>query len=103
MARVLKESLRRNDIIARFGGEEFIALLPNTNKKEAIEVANSLNQRISGSAFSQSELPLTITLGVAESDNSKENDSTLKMIKRADKALYKGKENGRNQAVMSTQ
>ena len=94
IANILSQTIRKHDIIARFGGEEFIIILPNTAINEALAVAEKLRARISKEKFSHFNLTLTITLGVAE--RHKENDNALKIVKRADKALYKGKDEGRN-------
>ncbi|WP_031215259.1 GGDEF domain-containing protein [Marinomonas profundimaris] len=94
VAKVLSSALRKHDIIARFGGEEFIIVLPSTTKKEAQLIAEDLNYLITQGKFSEFSLPLTITLGVTSS--REQHDNTLDMIKRADKALYRGKDNGRN-------
>ncbi|MGJ8647983.1 GGDEF domain-containing protein [Marinomonas colpomeniae] len=99
VANILKNALRKNDIIARFGGEEFIAILPKTSKIEAITIAETLRRKVSENTYSELELPLTITLGLTES--KPENETTLKIIKRADKALYKGKNKGRNRVELS--
>ncbi|MEP3349886.1 MAG: GGDEF domain-containing protein [Marinomonas sp.] len=99
VASTLKESLRESDIIARFGGEEFIIVLPNTPKIEATVIAENIRQTISEGVYSSLKLPLTITLGLTET--SQENDLILKVIKRADKALYRGKDKGRNRLEWS--
>lgn len=99
VANVLSNALRKHDIIARFGGEEFIIILPETSKKEAQLIAEDLKYLIAQDKFSQFSLPLTITLGVTS--NHEQRDNTLDMIKRADKALYRGKDKGRNRVELS--
>jgi diguanylate cyclase (GGDEF)-like protein len=99
VATSLKNTLRKNDIIARFGGEEFIIVLPNTTKTETTTIAEHIRNTISQGVFSPFKLSLTITLGLTET--IEENDTILKMIKRADKALYKGKDKGRNRLEWS--
>ena len=99
IANLLSHNLRKEDIIARFGGEEFIVILPNTALDEALSIAEKLRKRIESEKFSNFNLPLTITLGI--SVHHKENDNALKMIKRADKALYRGKDKGRNRVEPS--
>ncbi|MGO2512078.1 GGDEF domain-containing protein [Marinomonas polaris] len=94
IANTLSQAIRKNDIIARFGGEEFIIILPNTPKNETVAIAEKLKVLISNQKFSSFNLSLTITQGLTE--YNKNNDNALKMIKRADKALYKGKDKGRN-------
>ncbi|GGN35468.1 MULTISPECIES: GGDEF domain-containing protein [Marinomonas] len=96
---LLKSNLKNKDFIARFGGEEFIIILPNTSQGDAALIAEKLRNLVSKEAFSDFKLPLTITLGIAEYNDH--NDNTLSIIKRADKALYKGKENGRNRVELS--
>jgi diguanylate cyclase (GGDEF)-like protein len=99
VAEILKNTLRKNDIIARFGGEEFIIVLPRTSKKEAATIAENIRYTIDQGRFSSFELPLTITLGMTVT--VEKNDTILKIIKRADKALYKGKDKGRNRVELS--
>lgn len=99
IGQLLKRNLRHQDIIARFGGEEFIIILPNTKKDEAALIAENLKASVSKETFSDFQLAFTITLGVTEYE--RHNDNALNMTKRADKALYKGKENGRNRVELS--
>lgn len=100
VAQVLKNALKRPiDVIARYGGEEFVVLLPETDLIGATHVAdrliNAINQANMTHAYSACADHVTVSVGVAQ---SRENDSTQDMIKRADTALYKAKELGRNQA-----
>ena len=99
IANTLSQAIRKNDIIARFGGEEFIIILPNTPKNETVAIAEKLKVLISNQKFSSFNLSLTITQGLTE--YNKNNDNALKMIKRADKALYRGKDKGRNCVELS--
>jgi len=93
---LLKEQNRTEDIVARIGGEEFVILLDHCSAIEAIEKAQSIRKRTE--ALHPSGIPITISIGVAELSPKGEKLSTL--IKRADKALYHAKNNGRNQVVM---
>lgn len=92
-ARIVQESLRNYDIFARWGGEEFIILLPETGKSEAFLVAERLRMKIEFFDFPKS-IKITASFGVSElSQNDKDiND----LIKRTDKALYLAKNTGRN-------
>lgn len=94
MAELLGKNINNGHFLARFGGEEFIIILPHTGLDAAQHIAEQLRQAIENHKFSEFNLSLTITLGLASLH--KENDNALKLIKRADKALYKGKNNGRN-------
>ncbi|MFH1452090.1 MAG: GGDEF domain-containing protein [archaeon] len=92
LAKTLSGVLRKYDILARFGGEEFFVLLPSTSLSRAKRVA----ERLRLSLFKNKKLKkykVTISLGVSE---YRAKDSIAKMIKRADKALYVAKKSGRN-------
>lgn len=92
LAGVLQEELRKYDVLARFGGEEFFVLLPNTNLKKATMVAERLRRNLWKNKKLE-KYKVTISLGVTEYKNK---DSMNKMIQRADSALYTSKKNGRN-------
>ncbi|WP_298939370.1 diguanylate cyclase [uncultured Psychromonas sp.] len=93
------ETLRSADIIGRYGGEEFIVFLPETNLEETALVAEKLRKKISDFpiCYDSIELPISISIGFTASNGEKNN--THKMLTEADIALYKAKENGRNQCV----
>ena len=88
--------MRDSDVFGRFGGEEFIALLPNTDHKKAFEVAQRLRQLIEETNWQTLQLSqLTISVGVATFEGDNYDDfSTL--LKAADEQLLKAKQSGRN-------
>ena len=94
--------LRPRDVAARYGGEEFAAILPDTDEASAAVVAERVRQMLA-----DRELPhvmseygiLTISAGVATYDGSEVKRSVSQLIGRADEALYRAKESGRNRAV----
>ncbi|MFH1136104.1 MAG: diguanylate cyclase [Pseudomonadota bacterium] len=93
----IKPLLRGNDFLARFGGDEFVVLLPETGKAAGREVAEKIRQAIETTDYTVrgKKVPLTISSGVAE---AQEDDASVEMlINRADKALYQAKAIGRNQ------
>lgn len=90
LAKLLKKSLRKSDIIARFGGEEFFIMLPNTPLDKATKIAERLRKSVENTNFKPK---ITISLGVAE---YKKGDNQKKLIERVDSALYKSKQSGRN-------
>lgn len=100
VADILRRSARETDFVARFGGEEFIGILPNTGATGATVVAEKIR-----AAVAQSEQPLvghvTLSVGVAEAGSS---DAGAELaIRHADQALYRAKAEGRNRvAVMQT-
>ncbi len=91
-ATVLQDNVRNSDILARWGGEEFILLLPNTPLDKAIEVAEGIRKKIEDYDFNDNG-KLTCSLGIS-TFHQEDNEKTL--VKRADEALYKAKSNGRN-------
>ena len=101
VAALLKSSGRDIDVVARFGGEEFIILLPDTSKKEATLVAERVRQAIESHPFPQEGLlpggRLTISIGLATFPD--DGDFVQALVKAADSALYQAKAKGRNRTV----
>ncbi|MEC4749350.1 diguanylate cyclase [Methylomicrobium sp. Wu6] len=93
LAVLLDETVRANDLVGRWGGEEFLLLCPETDLNGALQLANTIRQKIQQYDFG---LPLivTVSLGVAEYH---ESQSLEDLIKIADTALYNAKKAGRNQ------
>lgn len=100
-AKVLSAGLRPSDFAARYGGEEMIIILPNTNSESALIVAQRLCQRISNTAVFQDKskkLPhITASLGLA---TLLEDQDGIAVIAAADAALYRAKMGGRNQVSL---
>ncbi|AZE81534.1 GGDEF domain protein [Pseudomonas orientalis] len=96
IANVLRKRLRPTDFIARFGGEEFVLLMPDSTLAEALAVGEMLRVAIESSPFHFKGEPVTITvsMGVAQFQPGERSDLALK---RADEALYRAKAAGRNQ------
>lgn len=88
------KELKTQQKIGRYGGEEFLITLPNTEKNEAYQIAENIRQAVEKINFDEQGLKITISLGIASypSDGDSLNDLFLK----ADKALYKAKSMGRN-------
>ena len=98
VAKTMQNTLRSSDMLARFGGEEFIVLLVDTHLERALEIGERLRVAIGETQPFQAEgdkaPPVTVSIGVAERDS----DATLEsIVVRADEALYRAKENGRDQ------
>ena len=90
--------IRNVDTLARWGGEEFLLLLPETSLDDAYNVADKLRIDIESTAFSELEVSqITASFGVSI---FKENDTKDTFLKRVDEALYEAKNNGRNQVVI---
>ena len=96
-AKRMKEIIRPYDLLARFGGEEFIIYMPNSSKEGATAAAERLRLRINDHPFKQTDtvLKISASFGVAELGG----DGIERTIKKADDALYRAKEEGRNKIV----
>jgi len=102
VAHILQDNIREIDLAARFGGEEFIILMPKTNKEGARAAAEKLRRCVAGKDFpgagqSQPEGRLTLSLGIAEFPDDGQEPEAL--LERADQALYQAKNMGRNRTV----
>jgi diguanylate cyclase (GGDEF)-like protein len=100
-AKRCKASIREVDLIGRYGGEELIILLPETDLKTAKQIAERLCEYISETPmkFSTNEINVTVSIGIAQKDK---NTSDLKtLIARADQAMYVAKHKGRNRVAVS--
>ncbi len=99
IARVLKETVRENDIVARYGGEEFAIILPGEDKKGTYVLAERVRAAIEETPFEHEELQpngkITVSLGFASLPEDAETAEDLTY--KADTALYQAKGNGRNQ------
>lgn len=96
VAKLLAGGSRSSDFLARYGGEEFVYLLPETDTGPALEMGDLLRRRIEKAviSFDGTKIPVTISTGV---DTVKSGGDTPEdLFKRADAALYRAKENGRN-------
>jgi diguanylate cyclase (GGDEF)-like protein len=98
IAQVCESTLRPYDVMARFGGEEFVVLLPNTSLPEACNVAERIRENIAVTTIqitSGDSIRSTISIGISQFIPPDPNCKNL--LSRADKGLYKAKNNGRNQ------
>jgi two-component system cell cycle response regulator len=97
----LRKSIRNIDLACRFGGEEFVVVMPETDVGVATTVAERLRRRIATEPFPiQQEMKLldvTISIGIAGLAGA--DDNAVAMVKRADQALYRAKRDGRNRVV----
>lgn len=98
VAQVMKKSLRETDFVARYGGEEFICVLPHANILQARQAAEKLRVAIASECFDEMDgKSITISIGLSALRDDDLDVQT--MLERADKALYRAKETGRNCVV----
>jgi diguanylate cyclase (GGDEF)-like protein len=100
-AELLKKSLRKSDVAARYGGEEFAVLLPETPQEGAFILAERLREKLASSRFNYGEHAIYVTMSIGIAAYSPKTDSTnADLIKKADTALYRAKEEGRNRSYL---
>jgi len=97
LAFLIKQNIRKDDFFARFGGEEFMIISKNIGVKGAVELAEKLRLKIETYGFS-SKINVKCSFGVT---GYRRGDTAESIVKRADEALYKAKENGRNRVESS--
>lgn len=104
LSQVIINETRSSDLVARFGGEEFVVLMPETPFKNAYDVADRIRKMVEYTPFKVShevgELNKTISIGLASLNL--EGDTAEQLLKRADNALYEAKHGGRNQICPSS-
>lgn len=100
VSRVLRSCIRSEDICSRWGGEEFLVLLPETQLDGALAVANKIRESVAMTEFKVNRpgIQLTISLGVCE---YKPEQNIFEAISRADQALFQAKLGGRNRAIVA--
>jgi diguanylate cyclase (GGDEF)-like protein len=99
IAQRFSENLRQLDIFGRYGGDEFIILLPETNSEQALQAAERLHEVVTSEPVTTSRgtIPIQISIGVANLENSEDIEA---LLIRTDQALYAAKETGRNRVVI---
>ncbi|MFP3036287.1 MAG: PleD family two-component system response regulator [Wolbachia sp.] len=104
MQKRISENIRVTDLLARFGGEEFVIVMPDTNISDAYTVAERIREIIATEPFvlsgENTTHSVTVSIGIAEMQKS-DLDNIKKFIVRADRYLYKAKNSGRNRVVTS--
>jgi two-component system, cell cycle response regulator len=97
----IRRSIRGIDLACRYGGEEFVVIMPETDMAVATMVAERLRRRIAADPFTIQQgtrnIPVTISIGIAALGGR--DDDAARLLKRADQALYRAKRDGRNRVV----
>jgi diguanylate cyclase (GGDEF)-like protein len=106
VVKVVCAELRSADEIGRYGGDEFVVLLPQTGAQEVLRLAERIHASVAAISMNTDNGPLTLTIsiGIAQTVHSAmQPDSVQNLLLRADQALYAAKQNGRNCTVIFDQ
>ncbi|MBN2894841.1 MAG: GGDEF domain-containing protein [Campylobacterales bacterium] len=95
VAQTIAHSIRKHDVAARWGGEEFIILLPDTQLEQALHVAQKIRLALTHAEF-QKTVTLTASFGVTQ---LRRNENATSWFHRTDEALYKAKQSGKNRVA----
>uniref|UniRef100_UPI002611C34E GGDEF domain-containing protein n=2 Tax=unclassified Pseudomonas TaxID=196821 RepID=UPI002611C34E len=101
LANLLRQRLRRVDSLGRYGGEEFLVVLPDCPADQALRILDEIRQRFAELHFiaDGSEFSVTLSAGIASTEQDAQDAGEL--LERADRALYAAKHGGRNQVSQS--
>jgi diguanylate cyclase (GGDEF)-like protein len=99
LALCLKARMRRDELLARFGGEEFAVLLPESTLEEARQYAEILRQRVEAQSFDLDGVPVSITVSIGVAVLTPNMEEPADLVREADRRLYLAKERGRNLVV----
>lgn len=99
LAEVLSADLRQTDMVSRYGGEEFAALLPETTKAEALQVAERMREAVEGKLNEGNAWTQRITVSVGVATFPEDGKTAEEVLEAADQALYVAKRQGRNRVV----
>jgi len=100
LSQIIKICLRKVDTVARWGGEEFVALLPRTKKEDAFRAASRILQAIADYKFPDIDKQVTVSIGIASIPDLS-IDTAEKLVDASDSAMYEAKKRGRNQIIVA--
>lgn len=101
VSKVLSSSIRKADFVGRYGGEEFAILLPNTDAAGALFFCETVRKKIAETKVKSANSTVSVTMSFGISESSNFDETASDWLSRSDAALYKAKEGGRNQSVIS--
>lgn len=101
LARTLRSRLRKTDFIARFGGEEFVVLMPETGPEEALHALEMVREAVASCPFHFRDKPLKITMSAGIASFTQGDDADA-VFERADRAMYRAKDAGRDRCELDT-
>ncbi len=98
IAEIMKKEVRKIDLVGRYGGEEFVAVLTEANKEQAYNVAERIRESAENSGL---KYPISLCLGIADTSDVTFGENTVdELIEKADKAMYHSKNSGKNQTTI---
>lgn len=103
IAETMRSELRDADMLARFGGDEFVALLPETDCREAFQVAELMRRKIGDTTMIYEDNPISINVSIGIACFPRHGQELSHIMKMADKALYSSKKQGKNQSTIYQQ
>jgi diguanylate cyclase (GGDEF)-like protein len=99
LTRLAQAELRYTDVLARYGGDEFIVLLPETPSKGALEVAERIRDAVAGTPLELDGTRIAITVSIGVASYPQDGGRLDAVVARADRAMYQAKQSGRNRVV----
>lgn len=103
IAKILKQDFQNANIPSRYGGEEFVVILPNVRFDDAVTIGDNFRKKVEATQFmsSNQSISLTVSIGVATAQEvgGRRFTDTISFLKAADKALYTAKQEGRNRVI----
>ncbi len=103
VADLMKQAFRKTDLLYRYGGEEFVMIMPETNIEGAVIPVQRLRNAVENYDFDYNGIKAKVTVSIGLTMNYSDLNSTAEILKSADAALYKAKENGRNRVILHEQ
>ena len=100
LTKILKKNLRNSDILSRFGGEEFVALLPETNSQNAFLTGEKLRTEVENKLIIPEDHKKNVTISIGVANYPVDAYSAEKLVDKADRRLYQAKNKGKNSTVM---
>ena len=101
VATAISDSLRGSDVLARYGGDEFVVLLPETSQRQAREAAERIRTAVANTSFNLdgNRIGSTVSIGIASSPE--DSNDPRELLELADRAMYESKQAGRNRCTVS--